>query len=187
MKNLTSTNGICRTTVMSAGWIPSLLAQVLIAVFCVPQGLKAGTEIHREMTWEQLPAFLEGEKKATVVLTEGGAVRSEGVTVLDGSIHLHRITMATNLKRFSWGSDTVIARGSVKEIRVERMAGNTRRLGLILGIGGGWWLPYAFGVRTWEGWETLAHFVPGPVGGGIFGYFLGRHLDRKTTIITIID
>ena len=66
--------------------IPCLLAQVLIVSFCIPQTLEAGKEIRREMTWEQLPAFLESEKKVTVVLTDSGAkgLRSDSIHLENG-------------------------------------------------------------------------------------------------------
>ena len=60
----------------AAGIIPLLLAQVLIALVCVPEALNAATEIRREMTMEELRDFVSGEKQLTVLLSEGGAVRA---------------------------------------------------------------------------------------------------------------
>jgi len=130
MKNLKSTTGRWLRKITAGGLAPLLLTQVFIALFSVPETLNAGTEIRREMTWEQLPAFLDGEKKVTVVLAEGGAVRSDRVRILPDSIHLGRITKATNWKRHPWGSETSIARDSVREIRLENMRGDARVGGL---------------------------------------------------------
>lgn len=178
----------------AAGMTPLLLAQFSIALVCVPETLNADTEIRREMTWEELPAFLEGENKVTVVLSEGGAVRSDWVTVLSDSIHLGRVTKTTNWKRYPWGSETSIARDSVREIRLENMRGHARVGGGILGAAGGlalWFGIYA-SVGLGEGGSTSAKlFVPtllgAPLGGAVFGYSLGQRSDRENTIITIID
>ena len=178
----------------AAGMFPLLLAQVSIALVCVPETLNADTEIRREMTWEALPAFLEGENKVTVVLSEGGAVRSDRVTVLSDSIHLGRVTKATYWKQCPWGSETSIARDSVREIRLENMRGHARVGGGILGATGalGLWFGIYASVGIGEGGSTSANlFVPtligAPLGGAVLGYSLGQRADRETTIITIID
>ena len=173
---------------MSAGLIPLLLAQVMIAMVCVPETLNAGTEIRREMTWEQLPAFLDGEKKTTVVLTEGGAVRSEGVTALSDSIHLHHIVMATNSKRYPWGSEASIAKDSVREIHVENMRGYARVGGAIQGAAGAFSLAWLM-RRDVDGplGPFIATLIGAPIGGAVLGYWLGQRSDRETTIIMIVD
>ena len=193
MRSLTRSNrGWFRKTT-AAGMIPLLLAQVLIVLVCVPETLKAGTEIRREMTWEQLPAFLEGEKKVTVVLAEGGAVRSDRVTILPDSIHLGRITKATNWKRHPWGSETSIARDSVREIRLENMRGDARVGGAVLGATGAFGLTLLVARGTnWyidgrHGNLLLVTTVGAPLGGAVLGHWLGQRADRETTIITIVD
>ena len=156
MRSFKGAYGRWQRKTTAVGVIPLLVAQVSIGLFCVPQTLKAGTEIRHEMTWEQLPAFLEGEKKVTVVLAEGGAVRSDRVTILSDSIHLGRITKATNWKRHPWGSETSIARDSVREIRLENMRGHARLGGAVLAATG------AFGTTL-----LVAH--------GTNWYIDGRH------------
>ena len=126
MRSRTSKNrGWLRKTT-AAGMIPLLLAQVLIVLVCVPETLNAGTEIRLRLAREELPPVLNEEKNVTIRLTEGGAVRSDRVTILSDSIHLSHITKASNWKRYALGSETSIAIGSVKEIRVERMRGSLR-------------------------------------------------------------
>ena len=193
MRNHTKKNEGWLTKTTAAGMLPMLLVQGLIALFLVPQTLEARSETRREMHWEGLPYLLDRDSTVTIVLTEGGAVRSDSVTLLDDSIQLHRIIMATDPKRYPWGSEASIARGSVKEIRVEKLVGIARKQGLMLGIGGGSLLPAAFGIRGWGEWSGAAAvgrivaLVVAPVGGGILGHWLGKRLDRQTTIITIAD
>ena len=129
MESLTNKSSRWLRKTTAAGMIPLLLAQVSIALFCVPQSLTAGTEIRREMTMEELREFLSGEEQFTVLLSKGGAVRGNGVTILADSIHLGRIAKATDEKRHRRGTETSIAIGSVKEIRVEKMRGKLAAFG----------------------------------------------------------
>ena len=85
------------------------------------------------MVWNELPAFLEGEKKVTIVLAEGGAVRGDVAGVPDNGIHLSRVSMTTNGWLYPTGSDALIPRSSVKEIRVEKRGGLNRVGGAVLG------------------------------------------------------
>ena len=195
MRSLTGKNGKWLRRITSAGLVPLLLTQVVIALFCVPETLNAAREIRREMTMEELRRFLSGEEKFTILLSEGGAVRGNGITILADSIHLGHITRATDGKRHPNGSNTSIALDSINEIRVEKMRGSLRRSGAVgLGIVGGCFFPAALGVRGWWfdwNWSrpkrTWAGWVIGTVGGASLGYWLGKRKDRETIIITIVD
>ena len=197
MEILTSKSSRWLSKTTAAGMIPLLLAQVLISLVCVPETLNAGTEIRHEMTIEELREFLSGEELFTVLLSEGGAVRGNGITILADSIRLDRITRATNGKRYAIGSETSIAIGSVKEIRVEKMRGSLRHSGAVgLGILGGCFFPTTLGVRGWwfdweETWRrptrTWIGLVIGTMGGASLGYWLGKRKDHEPTIITIVD
>ena len=196
MKNPTSTNGGWPRKTTAAGMFPLLLAQVLIALFCVPEMRQAGSEIRREMTMEELREFLSGEEQFTVLLSEGGAVRSNRVAILADRIRLHRITRDTDGKRHAIGSETAIAIGSVDEIRVEKMRSSLRHSGAVgLVILGDCFFPTALGVRGWRfDWEETwrrptrawTGLVIGTVGGASLGNWFGSRKDRETTIITIV-
>lgn len=102
----------------AAGVIPLLLAQVSVALVCVPQTLTAGTDEHHKVIWEALPVLLNGEEKVTIRIS-GGAVRGDVVSVQQKGIHIQRITMATDSTRYPGGSKALIPRDAVKEIRFE--------------------------------------------------------------------
>jgi len=179
--------------ITAAALIPCLMAYVLIAGLCVPQTLRAGTEKFREMTWEDLPGFLDGEKQVTILLAEGGAVRGDVLSVLPERIHLHRVSMASDWKHAAFDSETSISRESVKEIRVEAMRGGARIAGAVLGgVGGFFLVPLALvgptiGESSSEAYLLYGGLVGGTVGGGIIGYQLGKRRDRETIIISIVD
>ncbi len=194
MRRLTITNGGWLRKTTTAGMIPLLLAQILVALFCVPETLNAGTEIRREMTWEEVRDFLSGEEQFTILLSEGGAIRGNEITVLADSIHLGHITRATDGKRYSKGSETTIAIGSVKEIRVEAMRGSLRLSGAV-GFGLlGFSIPIVAYtsqgihiIETSRGGEVCSVLLGGAVGSAILGYWLGKRKDRETIIIKIVD
>ena len=165
-----------------------LLAQFAIGLFCVPGTVRAGSKTHHDVAWEAL-SLLNGEHDVTIRLSEGGAVRGDVVTVREAGIHLHRITMATDRERFPGGSDALIPKDSVREIRVEKMRSSARIAGGVLG---------GLGSLLMTG-AVIYHTEPDPtpalwfallgssVGGGSLGYWLGKRWDRETTIITITD
>ena len=191
MKIFTIKTGRRLRKVTAAGLVPLLLAQVLIALLWVPQTLKAGSEIRREMTMEELRGFLSGEEQFTILLSKGGAVRGNGITILADGIHLGHIIRATEGKRHPKGSETAIAIGSVKEIRVEKMRGFDRKLGPVL-FGGsalalGWYMAFRTGVRESSGVAFYTTLIGMPVGATALGYWFGKESDRETTIITIVD
>ena len=191
MKIFTIKTGRRLRKVTAAGLVPLLLAQVLIALLWVPQTLEAGSEIRREMTMEELRGFLSGEEQFTILLSKGGAVRGNGITILADGIHLGHIIRATDGKRHPKGSETAIAIGSVKEIRVEKMRGFDRKLGPVL-FGGsalalGWYMAFRTGVRESSGVTFYTTLIGMPVGVTALGYWFGKESDRETTIITIVD
>ncbi len=190
MESLTNKSSRWLRKTTAAGMIPLLLAQVSIALFCVPQSLTAGTEIRREMTMEELREFLSGEEQFTVLLSKGGAVRGNEVTILADSIHLGRVR-ATDGHRHPNGSETSIATSSIKEIRVEQIRGSLRWSGAVaFGFVG---FLFGYGLNIAEG-RLLKNpalggtiLVSSTVGGTSLGYWLGKRKDRETTIITIVD
>lgn len=175
----------------AAGMIPLLLAQVSIALFCVPQTLTAGTDEHHKVIWEALPVLLNGEERVTIRVS-GGAVRGDVVSVQEEGIHVQRITMATDPMRYPGGSDALIPRDAVTEIRFETLRGSGRMVGgLIGGIGGLFLVPAlaAAFTETHDGVNlaVLVGLVTGPLGFGSLGYHLGKEADRETIILTIGD
>ena len=191
MRIFTIKNGRWLRKATTAGLVPLLLSQVLIVLFCVPETLNADTQIRREMTMEELRGFLRGEEQLTILLSEGGAVRGNEITIFADSIHLGHITRATDGKRHPKGSETAIAIGSVKEIRVERMRGSLRWSGALgFGIAGGL-LGYCMSAsdprRIKDPAIDTVVFLGSPVGGAVLGYWLGKRKDHETMIITIVN
>ena len=194
MRSLTSTNGGWLRKTTAAGMVPLLLAQVLIALFWVPQTLEARSDNLRKMTWKQLPSFLAGEKRVTVVLEEGGAVRGEVIGVPDNGIHLGRVSMTTDGWRFPTDSDALVPRSSVQKIRLEKRRGRNRVAGSILGGAGAMllsWLVLAPAKldsdSTRDANIFLTTSIGAAVGGAYLGYRMGKREDVETTIITIVD
>ena len=185
MRSLTLKNGRWIRITSAAGLAPLMLVRVSIALMCLTQTLKAGSEIRRELAWQDLPAVLHGDK-VTVTLSEGGAVRGGVVVVQEDGLYLPKVTMATDGTRYPGGFDASVPRDSVKEIRVDRVLDDAAVGGAVVGA------VTAFGLTgltllstRWDPsleWTTL---LVSPVGGGFLGHRLGKRLGRETTIITI--
>ena len=192
MRSLASRNKGWIKKFSALGVIPLLLAQVATGLFCAPRTERFGSAIYRKMEWKELPAFLDGEKRVTVVLAEGGAVRGQLVGVPDNGIHLGRVSMTTDGWRFPTDSDALVPRSSVKEIRVEKRRGPNRVAGSVLGGAGALLLSWLALVPAKLDADSgtdmgifLATSVGASVGGAILGYRMGKHADVETTIITI--
>ena len=123
MSNYISQSSRSSTRITAVGLVPLLLASVAADLFCAPRTAKFGSAIYRKMVWEELPAFLDGEKRVTTVLAEGGAVGGELTGIPVNGIHLGRVSMTTNGWLYPTDSDPLIPRSSVREIRVEKRLG----------------------------------------------------------------
>lgn len=184
-------NYLRKTTV--GGLWPLLLAQILIALFCVPETLQGGTEIRREVPWEELHELLSGEEKVTVLLSPGGAVRSNRVTVLhrQHSSGLHH--KVHGLEAIPLGIRNLYRQRLRQGIRLENMRGYARVGGAIQGAAGafGLTLLVAHGSNWYldgrHGDLLAATAVGAPIAGAVLGYWLGQRSDRETTIIKIVD
>ena len=191
MESLTNKSNRRLRKTTAAGMIPLLLAQVSIALFCVPQTLTAGTEEHHKVIWEALRVLLNGEEKVTIRVS-GGAVRGDVVSVQENGVHLQRITMATDRQRYPAESEALIPRDAVKGIRFETLRGSGRMVGgLIGGIGGLFLVPALAAAftepRDGVNLAVLAGLVVGPLGFGSLGYHMGKEADRETITLTIAD
>ena len=187
MRRLTITNGGWLRKTTTAGMIPLLLAQILVALFCVPETLNAGKSNYLEVAWESLPLILNGEEQVTIRFS-GGAVRGDVVSVQDKGIHLQRITMATDRRRYPAGSEALIPKVSVRESRFDTLEGSLRQVEILTGGIGGFVLGAA--VFASEAADD-GHAVPGAIGlsaaFGWLGYRLGKEVDRETIILTIAN
>ena len=116
------------------------------------------------------------------------------IGVPDNGIHLGRVSMTTDGWRFPTGSDALVPRSSVKEIRVENRGGLNRVGGAVLGGAGAMllsWLVLAPANLDSDSagdsnifWATT---IGASVGGAFPGYRMGKREDVETTIITIAD
>lgn len=187
MDSLTRKNRSWLRKTTAAEMIPLLLAQVLIALFCVPQNLNAGKSNYQKVSWESLPLFLNGEKQVTIRVS-GGAVRGDVVSVQDNGVHLQRITLATDRKRYPAGSEALVPRDAVREIRFDTLHGNLRQMGILAGAIGGLLLGgTAFASEAADDGHGVSGGIVLSAAFGWLGYRLGKEADRETTVITIAD
>ena len=173
------------------GWLRTITAAALIfLLLCVPQTLHADIDVRDEMTWKELESLV-GQRDVTVALKEGGAVRGDIVADVDHGIHLQFITMATDRQKYPAGTQVLVPRDEVEELRFETEGFGLRVAGLLAGGFGGGALGAAAagGSRNWDSAADaiLIGWISGTVAGGWLGYKLGKKADLQTHIIMIAD
>lgn len=185
MTTFTLRNGRWIRKTRVPGLATLVLAQVSIALICLTQTLKAGSEVRRELDWQELPAVLHGEE-VTITLAEGGTVRGGLVVVQENNLYLPNVTIATDRRRFRGGFDASIPRESVQEIRVEKVLDGAAIRGAAVGAIAAFGLTGLTLLSTrWEPGLEWTILLVSPVAGGFLGHRLGKRLGRKTTIFTV--
>ena len=179
--------------ITAVGVVPLLLASVAADLFCAPRTEKFGSAIYRKMVWEELLAFLDGEKRVTIVLAEGGAVRGELTGIPANGIHLGRVSMTTKEWLYLTDSEALISRSSVREIRVEKRRGLSRVARPILGGASAMllaWLALSPAKLDADSAREMSVFwttsIGASVGGAVLGYRMGKSSDVETTNIMIV-
>ena len=137
-----------------------------------------------EVRWNELSPFILGHK-VTLVLPGAITVTGDAVAVRDDSLMLD-IHKTSDGKAFPKGS-AAIPRASVTTLQMTETKGvGGRVLGVVVGLV----------VGMVGGGETVAHsnqgeaagvstFTAMAVGGAVGGYYAGKTVDRKTTIIRV--
>lgn len=185
MTTLTLRNGSWSRKTRVPGLAMLVLARVSIVLMCLAQTLKAGSEIHHELAWRDLPPILHGEK-VTVTLSEGGAVRGGVVVVQENGVYFPNVAIATDRTRYRCGVDASIPRESVKEIRVEKVLEDAAIGGAVVGAIAAFGLTGLTLLSTrWGPSLERTTLLVSSVVGGFLGHRLGKRLGRKTTIFTI--
>ncbi len=138
-----------------------------------------------ELKWGEIQQLVIGQR-VQMVLPDGATVKGEVVTVREDSLVLD-VKGTSNKEAHPKGSAT-IPRESVKLIRLERRSGNWGRnlgttVGAITGVFLGGWLA----IEAADSGGTAVACLAGITAlGAISGYYIGKDIDRKVTVIKIV-
>lgn len=155
-------------------------AQVPLAYPAGPQ--PSGRMI--EMRWGELGPFIIGGR-ITTVLPDGTVLEGRALAVHEDALVLN--TSRTSNKRTFPKGRTSIPRGQISILRLRETRGVVGRVSMtLLGtlVGGATGIGAAYGVENSAAGEALAWSTV--IGVGVGGYYVGRAMDFKTTVIRVL-
>ena len=150
------------------------MATALVVFFLLPCG--AFAEEVLTLRWNEIQAAVSG-RLATVVLTDNRHIKGAISSVTEDALTMERAPSGR------------LARQSVREIRLQRVNGPRRAI-FSAGVGAG----VAFATLPWAISDSRVNVSDGAriaqwsgitAGAAIAGYFIGRRLDTKETVIRI--
>lgn len=147
----------------------------------------AAQQQHLDLRWNELTGHVQ-DRTVEIVLPDAATIRGSvtGVTADSMDINIRK----TSDGRAHPKGRASITRSSVKTLSLGETKGKWRALGTAIGAGAGGAAGAIIAIRANnEGNSKLAATsVAATVGAGTaLGYFLGRSMDRQTTIIRIVD
>ena len=160
-------------------------AAILAALLCVGQTSGLAEIKPLELKWSELPPMVVGHR-VELTLTEGGKVRGEAVVVRDDAFVMD-VRGSSGERAYPNGSAS-IPRNSVVMIKLERARGSWgRSIGTVIGVMAGLVLGgYASYVATDSAGAGIPLFLGVASATAIAGYYAGRGLDRRVTLIKIV-
>ncbi len=146
-----------------------------------PAEAQAGVELR----WSELGPVLSGQR-VTAVLRDGRRVTGQAVVVRDDALVID-VARATG-SRDSAGSQAPVPRAAVATIEVERPGGAGRTLGVVLGmltgvVLGGW----ISAESTDSAGVGIPLFLGIASGVTVAGYYAGKQVSRRVTVIRVVD
>lgn len=138
-----------------------------------------------ELRWNELAPLIH-RKSVALILTSGITVRGEAMVVRDDALVLD-VAGSSNSTAYPKGNST-IPRASVAMIRLERMRGSWgRNLGTTIGLLSGLMIGGYVTAQVADSAGTgIPVFLALASGMTVAGYYSGKGLDRKVTLIRIV-
>ena len=146
-----------------------------------PTGAQAGVELR----WSELGPVLSGQR-VTAVLRDGNRVKGQAVVVRDDALVID-VARATGSRAYA-GPQAPVPRAAIATIEIERQGTGGRTLGVVLGVLAG------IVLGAWISGETadsagvgIPLFLGIASGITVAGYYAGKQVSRRVTVIRIVD
>lgn len=152
-----------------------------MAALCLGQSIAMAAQ-RVEVVWDEL-APLAVDKKVSVNLADSNRVQGEVLAVRPGELVLN-IQKSSDRKLYPKGQAS-IPRSEIAEIRVIRDKGPGKLVGAIAGTVGGLFATAGLAMLG-NGMAIIPGLVVVWPVAAVAGYYAGKALDRRTTIITIV-
>lgn len=157
---------------------------VLIALLSAALGCRAATP--SEILWNELAALTVGHE-VTIPLNDGATVRGEVLSVRKHDL-LIDVARTSDSRRYPKG-EVALPRTAFREVHLYERHGNGGRVlgsvvGALVGIVAGAEIA-AHGTNTEA--AAVPTFTGTAVASTVFGYYVGRSMDRRTRVLRISD
>ena len=158
----------------------------VVALMCVIQTSMLAESKPLELRWNELAPMINGHE-IEVVLTDGATMRGEAVAVRENAL-LMDVKEVRRADGQNKGSVS-IARNTLSSIKLQRTRGGWgRTMGTVLGVVGGVSVGgYVAAAHTESAPAAISTFVGMTSGMTLTGYYIGRQLDKRFTVIRIIS
>lgn len=125
-----------------------------------------------ELRWSELAPLIQG-RRVELMLVDGAKLKGEAVVVREDSIVM---------------GNASVPRESVSLIKLERPRGSWgRKLGTVIGVLSGLVVGgYVTAVAVDSAGAGIPLFLGTASGGTLVGYYIGREIDHRTTLIKIV-
>ena len=155
-------------------------------VLCLVQSNVAAQSKPLELRWNELSQIILNQS-VEVSLPGGATIRGDVAAVRDDSLVLD-VKKTSDAKAFPKGN-AAVPRTSVTLLKVMRSRGNWgRNLGTTVGVLSGVVVGgYTAGTTADSAGTFIPLFLVMAAGISLMGYFLGKSLDRKVTMIRIVS
>jgi hypothetical protein len=138
-----------------------------------------------ELRWAELGPVIAGQR-VTAVLSDGSRITGDAVVVRDDALVLD-VKRATGSQAYA-GSNAPVPRPVIRTLEIERHGGAGRTLGTVLGvlagvvIGG--WVSAEVADSAGVGIPLFLGIASGIT---VAGYYAGKQVSKRVTLIRIID
>jgi hypothetical protein len=156
----------------------------LVALLCASQSSGFSKSKPLELKWSELGTMIVGQR-VELMLADGTDIRGEAVAVREEALVMD-VRKASGETVYQRGSAT-IPRGSIGLIKLDRRRGSWgRTMGTVVGVLsglviGGWAAAHTDSARA-----GIPVFLSVASGISVAGYYTGREIDRRVTLIRIV-
>ncbi len=156
----------------------------LLALLCAGQSNAFSESKPLELKWNELGSMIVGQR-VELMLADGTDIKGEAVAVREDTLVMD-VRKASGESHYAKGSAT-IPRGSIGLIRLDRKRGSWgRTMGTVVGVLTGLVLGGYTAAHTNSAGAGIPVFLGIASGVSIAGYYTGKELDRRITLIKIV-
>jgi hypothetical protein len=159
-------------------------ALFLLTCLCACQTSVMAESKPLELKWTELAPMISGHR-VELVLNEGTTVSGEAAAVREDTLVVD-VSKSSGTKQYAKGN-AAIPRNSINLIKLQRSSGGWgRTLGTVIGVVAGMGIGGYTAAHMDSAGPAIAVVVAVTSATAVAGYYAGRNLDRRVTLIRIL-